>query len=62
MFQNIILEGKNQVKARYAENADEYPGSGVHLRSALSRLIPPPIASLWDAWRVSLDDPVVSLR
>jgi hypothetical protein len=33
-----------------------------HLRSAISRLIPPPMASLRDTLAVSSDDPVVSLR
>ncbi len=28
-FHNVILEGKNQVKAQYGENSDQYAGLGL---------------------------------
>ncbi len=50
---------------RLSRRDREWTGPGEirrHLRSALSRLIPPPMASLPDAGWVSFDVPVVSLR
>ncbi len=47
----------------FPRGADRLSGkNGSHLRSAISRLIPPPMASFRDAGCVSCHDPVVSLR
>ena len=47
----------------FPRGADRFSGkNGSHLRSEISRLIPPPMASLRDAGCVSCHDPVVSLR
>ena len=46
MFQNINLEGKNQVKARYAESSDEHPSSGATAMPGFSHATEDPAFTL----------------